>query len=354
MSYLDKVKQFIPILRANQLDGSDELTPSKRLAVGYLLEQYEGTTPSDIERDPELQTNMEFDLVDFYDALQERQREHQTVYIDFSNFKDFYNSKFKPETRQNFSLWQKDFIGELGDYYCLSTGESFNITFVTKKPEQGKYTAVVVSPMDFSQFMYTRDDLKEKLPPSILYELTCDEKGERSEIQADIQRVVRKLPESMTDAEKMRKVAEDENFKKRTGSGGYGRFVRTRQLEFGNPTQDDLVWIGAERFYDTFQSSRKILAGERFGMGSYAPWIAQNNGRNVAKAFAETTAHEVGHALGISHPGSFLSCYHPIPVPRRQGHLMDVTLLRDRARPQRVMFNDFTLDYLRYVLGVRK
>ena len=349
MDYLYSIRQMIPVLRAEMLDGSKELTETKKLAVGYVLEQYGPVSPDEVRRNDRLRNAMETSLADYYGALEGKKAKPQVVYVDLSEFHEFYDAKFGPVLGKAFSSWQRDFLKELRDFYRLPDGSNLNIIFTTDKPKEGSFMTVAVTPQNFDDYMYASRERMAKLPSS-------QRRGDK-EVDVIIKRVTASLPIRVREEEKMVEVANDPEFRRRVGRGGNGRTILAVELEFGNPTPDDIVWIGAARLYGSFEISRETLEGRSISVGSYIPWIGEDQGRNVARAFAEVTAHEVGHALGLQHPLNTLRDFQggrPIPIPNRQGHLMDPIILRDRLRPGVARFNIFSTDYLKFVLGVEK
>jgi len=374
MDYEKRVKEFVPILRVHQVDGSQKLTETKKLAVGYVLDQYERVSLKEVKKDPELRTAMEHDFVAFYEALEGKNPQPQSIYLDFSSFKSFYEDNLEAIFKQPFPVWKRDYILELKRRFRLPSREKLAIHFMTEKPAGTPYTTVVLSPEDFDDYMYSNDRRSAQL---VSWKLS-NPGEDRKKTKAIIKRVTRKLPKGTSVEKKMAKAAKDPEFRTMVGRGGFGLSLRMTELEFGNPTPDDLVWIGAGRLYDAFNKAQDTPTGNMISIASYSPWIGKNNGENLTKAFAETTAHEIGHALGIRHPSVSLEYVKgPTAMPmasakalqyinflppemresiiwmRENAHLMHTTLGRDHIRPATPKFNEFTLDYFRFILGVQ-
>ena len=181
--------------------------------------------------------------------------------------------------------------------------------------------------------------------------------------------------DDLTD-EEWRQIARDPRLQAFVDKGEklYGRYVSQSASEFGNPKKDDLVWMGIEIFVRNYDEAVAILTQlggyDNFlgqisegrendptaTLGTYRPWIAVSDGKSFADIIAETTAHEIGHALGLAHPSSsyleFKNDWTVDIMLNRTGHLMEQASFRERIRPETPRFNEFAFDYLKYILGV--
>lgn len=114
----------------------------------------------------------------------------------------------------------------------------------------------------------------------------------------------------------------------------FGHYTRMQEEEFGNPNQNELLLIYGQNFLSDSPSGnwKTAFMGEKL--------------EQSAQAFAEVTAHETGHSLGLEHPGR--------RYKRNSYHLMDTAGQRLLDRSRFCRFNDFALEYFRYILGVKE
>ena len=306
-------------LRVDQLDGKPGLSQQEALALGYVHEQF-GDPLVYGEYDWGLSTYMTNRLGAYYQGLMSTKPRKQTVYIDFSPFEKYYLDNLQDRKRMTFAKWQGEFLQKLQDCFVTEDGP-LNIDFVTRNPGV-PCIHMVFSPDLVSQAVAKRPDDEKlifmkyfrKMFPSLLEgELELIRKKSGSDSLSDDQLLLQAVTSKAVSDK-------DQDFR----ASGITFNPVSLDAEFGNQYDESFI----------------VMQGI-------------HSANMDIEITALVAAHEIGHALGVQHPMSALRRFNGPQSEtedlRDYGHIM--TQYDRRLGIKR--FNDYTIDYFRYILGVK-
>lgn len=321
------VKEFAQLIQAENLDSDPELSPTEALAVRALMEHH-GYQPTqeDFDKKPTLE---EFDLKkvrEFYDILDMTVAAKQVVFIDTEPFESYYNEHYKPRIGVDFQTWVSSYLEKLEEKFTLEDGPKLNIEFVTVRPTDSEFSTIVLTDKDpYETFQDRPEEEKIKFVVSLLQHSSSTI---RTRSQAEFQKLKATLPEG-TDPNDISLAMYDSSYVQglgymdNRGKITFAKFLPLQRQEFGNPQRTDMVLFYGDRLKGYIESS------EELGL------------KDAAQAFADITAHETGHLLGLYHAG-------------RTKYEEDLSLMGSFGhRPLGAKFGKFHLEVLKHVLGLQ-
>lgn len=305
-------------LHADELDGKRGFSRQEALALDYVYEQF-GDPFADGTEDVGLLTYMENRLDHYYQALVRARPRPQMVYIDFSPFKKYYDDKFQVRQGLTYPQWQEKFLAKLRAHFVAEEGP-FNIDFVTRDPgvpcihmffsPEDVYDAIAKRP-DTEKLIFMRN-VKSSYPENI---------------GPSLRRLKKENPH--LDEETLLLEAFQDPFVRKIDNEGRGLTVNPEgwEAEFGNIHDESLI----------------VIQGYHCGNFDVEQVVA-------------TAAHEIGHALGLKHPLEALDSYSKKSLVEDKKHFCHVM----NPYPYRKIgggicnyFNDYAVDYFRYILGIK-
>lgn len=334
-----KIVEFAKLLQADMLDGEEGLSEKEALAVAKLMEHHGGApTAEDFETKPGLE---KFDLErirELYNTLDGHPGNvKQIVYVDIKPFEQYYKDHIGKKTGQSYGDWIDDYLQQLSDKFKLEDGTELNIEFVTTPPTDSEYATIVLTDQGAHQTLAKRsDEEKIKFVQGLVENAS---KMVQAQAKALIQRTQQKYGDDLPMDEIYLKAFEDTyvqdgEYLVNPNEVQFAHYYRMQAEEFGNPNHDELMLVFGQGYFsdDLPPGLSERILGKDYELS--------------AQAFAETSAHEIGHMLGLDHPGGL---NRTVPT-----HLMDQTGTRLKSRaPSKSLFSEHTLEYLRFVLGVK-
>lgn len=339
---LNSIEQKIgDLFSLDQLDCKAGYSELEELTAQYLFDQYGEMDESFIREHGE---QVQIKAEEFYHLLSGKKAATQTVYIDLSQFEYVYEAKgLSTYTHKTWRQWKREFRQGLEKKYTDSQGNQLRIQFTFDRPVDGKYTTL--------SFLHSNQPYKilEHHPAAtqIYFVKSLLRTGYASVVQA-AKDLKENNPEK-SNQEILLALFHHEsvkNFKFASHANGQC-FHQFDGLDLGNRDSSEIVMVYTNKIFD--EDFSEIWTD-----------VFKTRSDLVTDHLVSAAAHEIGHALGLKHPGTLERRARKLDkldntemcVEEKALMCQSKYYAQNYKRGEAPIFSDFQMSYLKHVLGV--
>lgn len=329
-------EQLAYAVGANKFDGQEDLSDREYVSVLQWADQYGAKVLlTQVQNNAALRNDYRRYWHDNYKNLPEPGGQAQVIYIDVEEFRDTFESQIELNSPQVFDEWIATYVDIVRKKFVTADGTPLNIEIVTKRPTSGDYSTVVLTDEpDFKTLPKRPRHEQLAFVRGLKYHANRKVRIAYRETREQIQEELGPgaTPEEFLDALFQSDFVVNEVYNQaEKGIRHFARAFRDNNGDYGNHSKTDLVIMDGWAVLDA-HTHRTF--GYDFERG--------------AQLYADITAHEIGHLLGLEHPDR-----RALESGRTKVSLMAQTSERNQETrlQSSIPFSTYSLSYLHYVLG---